>query len=282
VSRFVWLDSRGNAESRIGGGMERSTNFALSHDGRFIAAEQPASLALHDVERGATSPLPVDGTDPIWSPDDSEIAYTVPRDGIYAVPRFGGQPRLLYKSTQATYAEDWSRDGRWLAAVSMNDGVLVPLPSGSPISLGVATSSVAADELQFSPDSQWLAYGTVQTTGTNQVYLTTVPPSGQRFQLSVAGGSTPRWAPDGRSLYFLDTTGTLMKVDIVLQKGAPPKLGTPRRIADGVKRLQPTLDQFSVSRDGRFLIRDDELAPGSTEAIQIIVNWPGLVKTNPK
>jgi Tol biopolymer transport system component len=265
--------------SSIGGDMERSTNFAVSHDGRFIVAQQRAGLVLHDVERGTTSPLPARGSDPNWSPDDREIAYTDTSvdGGIYALPAFGGQPRRLFKTSIPTYVEDWSGDGRWLVAVAQTQPVLIPLAGGDAIHLDLEGPSVNIDELQFSPDSKWLAYGAVQPSG-NQVYLTSVPAKGQRWQVSVGGGSTPRWGPGGRSLYYLDPGGALMKVEIELHDGAP-KISAPKRFVEGaVKRVQPLLDQFSVTRDGRFLARTDASDATTADTIQVVVNWPTLLK----
>ena len=106
-----------------------------------------------------------------------------------------------------------------------------------------------------------------------------LPPTGERWQVSVSGGAQPRWSSDGKSLFFLATDGRLMTVDVEARPGAPPAISAPRALFQTGLSVTLNLDQFAVGRDGqRFLIRRPEETVAKDE-IRIIVNWPELLKT---
>jgi len=71
----------------------------------------------------------------------------------------------------------------------------------------------------------------------------------------------------------------LMTVDVDARPGAPPSISAPRPLFQTGLSVTLNLDQFSVSRDGRrFLIRRPE-ENVTRDEIQIIVNWPELLRT---
>jgi hypothetical protein len=287
TEELVWVDDRGGVAAPV---MPRArlTNFDLSKDDRMIAIQEPEGLRVHDLQRGVTTVLAAgSGVDPVWSPDGREVAYAIsaaPDRGVYVMPAFGGPARRIYTRDVATYLDDWSRDGKWLAAHSNlpNDGLLIPLdPALEPIPFGSATAKSAVDEGRFSPDANWLAYGLTSAEG-GDVFLMPVPPTGPRWQVSVSGGAQPRWSGDGRSLFFLAPDGLLMKVDVDAKPGAIPNLSAPRALFQTGIRVVLNLDQFAVSRDGtRFLLRRPE-SGAATEDIRVIVNWPALLKGDSK
>ena len=47
-----------------------------------------------------------------------------------------------------------------------------------------------------SPDGKWIVYNAAED-GRQQVYLVPVPPTGERWQVSTAGGAQGRWRADG-------------------------------------------------------------------------------------
>ena len=72
---------------------------------------------------------------------------------------------------------------------------------------------------QFSPDGRRIAYSSDES-GQFQIYVQTVPATGDKRQISTQGGSRPRWRRDGKELYYLSADGKLMAV--------PVKLGAER------------------------------------------------------
>jgi len=58
--------------------------------------------------------------------------------------------------------------------------------------------SVAA---RISPDGRWIAYGSFQS-GRREVFVRAFPGPSWTCQISIDGGNTPVWAPDGRALFY--------------------------------------------------------------------------------
>jgi len=287
ADELAWVDGRGRLLSRVMA-QTPAENFDLSLDDRFIVLQEQSALRLHDLQRGVTSAL-TGGADPLWSADGRHIAYVVtsePDRGIFVIPAFGGAPRKVYTAAVPTYIDGWSRDGNWLAAHTnrindadlKGDGILIPLaPGAKPIAFGDTTGERAVDEARFSPDGRWLAFG-LNSLDSGDVFLMSLPPTGERWQVSVSGGGQPRWSSDGRSLYFLATDGTLMMVDIDAKRGAPPTISAPRPLFQTGISVSLGVDQYAVSRDGkRFLLRRPQEQASTREEIQIIVNWPALL-----
>jgi dipeptidyl aminopeptidase/acylaminoacyl peptidase len=287
AEQLVWVDSRGATLSTVDG-ESRITNFDLSADGRMLVLQRvQAGLHVRDLTRGVTTLLSAEGSDPVWSPDGSQVAYVVEGKGtVHIISPFGGASRQIYQHDVPVYIDDWSRDGRWLAGHTQSTGppgggrgvVLIPVGHDArPISF--KHEELGVDETHFSPDGRWLAYGTVITAGgQSQVFVIDVPPTGARWQVSVSGGSQPRWRDDGRALYFLTPTGAMMMVDVTLGAGSPPRFSAPRPLFDTGLAVSSNLDQYAVSADAsRFLLRRP--VDQSTQSDpQVILNWQTLVK----
>jgi serine/threonine-protein kinase len=129
--------------------------------------------------------------------------------------------------------------------------------------------------MSLSRDERWLAYASDES-GRFEVYVVPFPDvKADKWQVSVAGGRSPRWARSGRELFFRDLTGGLVSVPVTI--GSIPTFGERRLLfrPDGV-RNDPMNVHFDVSPDDRrflFLKRprhDDEQTSGSTVLIQ---NW---------
>ena len=131
----------------------------------------------------------------------------------------------------------------------------------------------------FSPDGRWVAYQSNES-GRPEIYVRPfVPPSrdasadkpGRQWQVSTAGGTHPRWRPDGKELC---PAGAMMAAPIAvtgstLDSGAPAVLFPTRIYGGGVDTAQGW--QYDVAPDGRFLITtmlDSAAAP-----ITLIQNW---------
>jgi Tol biopolymer transport system component len=123
--------------------------------------------------------------------------------------------------------------------------------------------------MDFSPDGRWLAFNAL-TGEVPEVFVVPVPPTGQRWQVSAAGGVQARWHPSGRSLYYLNPEGTMMAVEIA--EGPGFSAGTPKPLFDVGFDPAANFDDYRVAGDGRF--RSRSRAP---RVLARDLNWPALL-----
>ena len=111
---------------------------------------------------------------------------------------------------------------------------------------------------EVSPDGRWLAYE-ANDSGSFEIYVRPFPDvaSGRR-QVSTGGGRQPLWARNGQELFYLASTGTLMRVGVTqgaadvdgdgAREGAREKLLYRRGQRTGrsdVRHRRPTATGFS-------------------------------------
>jgi Tol biopolymer transport system component len=130
---------------------------------------------------------------------------------------------------------DWSRDGRFMLYSTQDPKTgtdLWVLPTmGERKPFAVLKGRFDEIEGQFSPDAQWLAYASNES-GRDEIYIRTFPQAGGTWQVSVWGGSQPRWRRDGRELFYVAPDNRLMAVPIrvmsdthALDVGGPGRRG---------------------------------------------------------
>ncbi|MCH8145882.1 MAG: PD40 domain-containing protein [Gemmatimonadetes bacterium] len=128
-----------------------------------------------------------------------------PSYDIYRIPVDGSAPaRPVVENTHDKYPGSVSPNGDVLAYEDSWDAsvhiMLIPL-GGSSTPAPFADSSMSTSEPTFSPDGRWLAY--VGATGArSEVYVQAVDGSGGRLQVSVQGGTAPRWTRSGREIVY--------------------------------------------------------------------------------
>jgi len=122
---------------------------------------------------------------------------------------------------------------------------------------------------QISPDGQWLAFVSDQT-GRPEIYVQSFPEPGRRWQISTSGGEEPRWARNGKELFFRDRE-RMMAVPIETTptfKSAQPELLFRSTYQDSGMVID-----YDVFPDGRFLmIGATDSAPPYTN-LHVVVNW---------
>ena len=172
--------------------------------------------------------------------------------------------------------EQWTPDGQAILALrtvgGVRETVAVPVAGGEPVVL--ARSPGLMDEMRLSPDGRWLAYNTDES-GRQEVYVSPVPATGERWQVSTRGAVQPRWNPRGGSLFFMSLEGHVIEASFA-GTSSPPRIGTPKSLFE--TGVLPTYnnDHFAVSPDGRFLVRRPVESVGRS-ALHVIVNWPALL-----
>ena len=176
--------------------------------------------------------------------------------------------------------DHWSSDGRYL---------LFELFDHSTVIRDLWFMQVAADEqprvflrtlfnkidAQFSPDGRWVAYAS-DDSGTFEVYVQSFPDPRRKWQVSTNSGKRPRWRRDGRELFYLTASDTLMAVPI--DSGTAFSAGTPKALFESPNAGKGIKSRYDVDPGGeRFLF--DAVAQGATPpAITVVLNWTADTK----
>lgn len=127
---------------------------------------------------------------------------------------------------------------------------------------------------RLSPNQQWVLYVSDHTGG-NEVYAISFPGRLGQNRISNAGGSYPRWSPDGKKVYYLDLENYIVSVEVrteasELQVGA---------VVERLFKIQlPTATgtggpPFDIHPDGqRFLVNEAVENTNSVPAT-VVLNW---------
>ena len=137
---------------------------------------------------------------------------------------------------------------------------------------------------QFSPDGRWVAYQSNESKPV-QIFIQPFPGPGGPRQVTTAGGSQPRWRPDGKELFYVGLDGRLMAVPIAV--GADRQLETGTAVALFQDAARHRCDsnsgglgssaQYAVAPDGRFLMTMT-LEAATATPITVVLNWDAALK----
>jgi hypothetical protein len=196
------------------------------------------------------------------------------------------QPLLVTAEPKAPVS--WSPDGRVLLYATQHpttgtDLWALPL-AGERKPFPVVQTPFDEAAGQFSPDGRWVAYQSNES-GPVQIYVRPFPALGDKWQVSTAGGSQPRWRRDGKELFYVAPDARLMAVPIAvgadrqtLEAGAPvPLFATRLASGSNIPGGVMSKPQYAVAPDGRFLM--NVAVEGATASpITVVQNWTAALK----
>jgi serine/threonine protein kinase len=254
----------------------------VSPDGRRVAVtlldttSGNEDIWVFDMERGTRTRLTFgEGPErsPVWSPDGTRVAYQSGATGngdIYVRSASGsGEEELLYTSPASDTAEDWSRDGKYLAfnKVESNKTDLWILNVESGEAEPLITGDFEEGWGYFSPDGKWLAYLSNES-GPWQAYAVRFPNvKDGRWQISTRAAEwIVGWRDDGRELYYLDDNYDVVAVEVTSGEGF--EVGPPRRLF----RIESS-SSWSLLGDGKSFVVGQSSMSGEEHPLTLVVDW---------
>ncbi len=292
--RLVWFDRSGKEIGAISAANSSLSNPQmpeLSPDGTRVAVQNNVNgnvdIWFAEISRGVTTrftTLTAFDQWPLWSPDGSRVVFSSDRKGnfdLYAASSNGtGMEEPLLENPGTTAATSWSSDNRFILYSQQDsktgfDIWALPL-SGDRKAFPVANRNF--DELggQFSKDMRWIAYQSNES-GRFEIIVQPFPGPGGKRQISIGGGTAPRWRDDGKELFYVSPEGTLMSVPIAVSPGgktiepgtAVPLISGRIEIGAYTGAEKP---HYAVTADGkRFLLVVP--ADETPRPITVILNW---------
>jgi hypothetical protein len=179
-----------------------------------------------------------------------------------------------------------SPDGQRFVTAKDGDIWLATLDGSKPTLKRVTDTPHREMHPEFSPDGRWLAYSSDES-GRWEVYVQPWPGPGPRQQVSVEGGSSAAWNPNGGEIFFLGQfpgppyCRAMMVVDVNLEPTL--RLGRPRTLFEwaGACPLCGPIRCYDVAPDGqRFFVTEGLPAPEPAPVthIHLVLNWLEEVK----
>jgi serine/threonine-protein kinase len=284
--QLVWLNRSGR-ETPLRFEPRGYTRAALSRDGRRIALAVSERDNTHiwvgDIEHGTMTRLtrdPTSETAPSWTPDGRAVVYRSERDGgglfLETIDGSSRVRRLTTSGSRLHTPHGWSHDGRTLLFTefrSYGEQSIYALVPGSPDSpRRLLTGAFAQLRPQISPDGRWMAYQSDES-GRFEIYVRPFPDvTTGKSQVSLAGGTSPRWAHRGGELFYYD--GQSLVAASVGTGKTFTVLGHARLFAYEPFGGQLGPD-FEVSADDqRFLmLRSSTDTPASRLQLVLVQNW---------
>ena len=287
TDELVWVDRKGKTLETHATNL-RGFSFSLSSDEKQVLISggltDKANRGCHlfDLRTNTTTLLKEQDNvifdDPIWSPDGKSFVYVAHRNPSVILRHHlatGLDETLMTIEDAIVLIEDWSNDGKTLIGFTAGErGFKIVLLSvdkpGLPEFLSPAGASV--DEFDLSPDGQLFVYQSFHAPDWEIVLQSrdnTAPP------IRLGQGLQPRFAPDGKSIYYLSVEGAMMQIPVP----ASPNGGTPLPTLlfnTGLDEVSSRVDQYRIGRDGeRFLLMRP--VRNRAEQVQIVRPWYNLL-----
>ncbi|MHC4171687.1 MAG: protein kinase domain-containing protein [Planctomycetota bacterium] len=291
---LVWVDDRGLVEP-LGAPHRAYNSVSLAPDGTQIAlsieSQYPnrvinSDIWLYDIARVTLTQLTFNGLSilPQWLDNSRQLTYLKydpaedpveeMHDLLCLYVDGSGDEELLARVPGPFFLGYCiNKDATSLLGIVFlppNDQniVAINLKNGDPTEKTVVDDASWQRAPVFSPDGRWFAYSSHET-GTWEVYVKSFPGSGAKVKLSDGGGYGPRWDLHTNKLYYRNGDEMWMVAYEAGEKFNPaqPKFLFKRHLYGSVV----TIETYSVAKDGRFLMIQEDLAPGMQ--INVVVNW---------
>ncbi len=278
----------GSAETLEADWRGRLVHPAISPDGSQLAVtvfrhRNPPNVFVGDLSRGEVRRVsfgPVLDYYPQWIRDGSAMIFVGPRPpartdwDLYVKHVDGsGADSLLLDAPGEVAEAVLSPDGAWVVYTEESGGQYdihaAPFSSDRRRTVDIAASNFNERDPTVSPDGKWVAYVSDES-GRPEVYVRPFPDAHvERWQISLEGGDEPAWAPDSRSLFFVNADARMVAANVAAD---PAFRVTAQQQLFSVAGYE--FRDFDVMPDGRRFVmvrRGSDVAPGHLILVQNFV-----------
>lgn len=281
-SQLSWFDRRGSQTDTVGEAREY-TQVVLAAKGNRAAVVQLDTHGAEgdnrdlwdvDLTTGIFSKLttnPAVDTDPSWSPDERQVAFTSSRTGtaaVYVKDIITGAEDPLVVLKENVFVDQWTPDGKFVIFRNLGRAVWSVAVSGDPTPKVLIDTPYVEDEVHVSPDGRWVAFN-ANESGVWQVYVARFPEFTAKRQISGHGGVQPQWSGNGRELFYLALDGSLMAVPV--NAGTGPVVSQQSRLFTTRFELSPHQPQYAVTADGARFLGLAQVA-GDRSSLTVLLN----------
>ena len=219
---------------------------------------------------------------PRWSPDDTRLFFSSDRNGtmdIFTRAADGtGRTELFYESPATLMLQGITPDGETLLVARVVPGGafrfdILAIDIESRESEELLATEANESSPAVSPDGKWVVYRSDhEVAGRAEVYVSPYPDmQAQRSKISNGGGVSPFWSADGREIFFVSASGSMMVAEVALEPTFEP--GPVREMIPAIEDISNSSMRYDVSPiDGRFLMHKS-VRSGPPRGLTVIVNW---------
>jgi Tol biopolymer transport system component len=238
-------------------------------------ARKTVNRLTEDSERSATGALSPDGKD-VWISTTTGYVSSLTRKSLSAS---GTEEKVLDNFNGNMILFDISRDGRYLIFNHQDpktdfDIYVMDLQSKDLQSekklVPVLNGPSAERNGRVSPDSKWLAYMSNET-GTDELYVTSFPVPGSRWQVSSGGAtSAGEWSADGKNLRYRKGEKIF---NVEVHPGAnKPDFSVPKELLS----LPTNILDIALLPDDKRILAVRPSGDSTPVPIDFVLNWEHL------
>ena len=288
ASRMMSVDFKGTSQVLFAE-VQRLASPRYSPDGKRILVnrtDESSEVWIYDLESKAPTRLTSDGLTsdrPEWSADGRRVAYRTGLTG-YAWQRADGgdKPEILIRPGQGangTVAEvAMIPDGKRFIARIPHVGTGMDLMISTIGSDSLSTRPFLATRFNeymptVSRDGKWVAYISAEA-GPLDVYVRSLDGASTRFPVSTGGGMEPRWAPDGKHVYY---RANRMIVSASVETAPEFHVTARDTLFADVYATDPFHTNYDVSPDGKHFLMLQPLE--SSQRAVVVLNFAKDVRT---
>jgi len=229
--------------------------------------------------RGSETPLthePGMETGEVWLPGMKSIVLAAARGGppnLFVRDLTSSKDRPLAQSTRFHFATDISPDGKIVAFQQRTergnwDLMQVRIDDAGKVQ-PIFDTPASESDLRFAPTAGRIAFVSDES-GRPEVYVASFPVTSARTMVSSGGGLAPRWRRDGRELYYMSLSSTLMVVPV----DADGRSGNPMPLF-----AAPRWSNFDVMDNGARFVAIVRESVAYEQPLTVLLNWRQVIGT---